>query len=142
MVESSCSVSWLFLKLAVKNHLLQTQLSPALETHAAHNLVLLLLPYSVFWDTAAFPQRMPKEPQATKVLCSAFQEHMMRIYMCSAGNCKANRPFTQLSCVPGNNILSFSRCYGNRLAARIQLHFTNAQQKLEGKKCCVPGLLS
>lgn len=103
LVESSCSQPWLFLKLAVKNHLLQTQLPhavPSPGSHAAHNLVLPLRPYSVFWDTTAFPQRMPREPQATNVLCSAFQEHKMRIYMCPAGSCNANRPFTWLSRVP------------------------------------------
>lgn len=87
--SSCCTLSW--------NHLLQTQLPravPSPGSHAAHNLVLPLRPYSVFWDTTAFPQRMPREPQATNVLCSAFQEHKMRIYMCSAGSCNANRPFT------------------------------------------------
>lgn len=66
----------------------------------------------------------------------------MEIYVRSAGSCNANRAFTRLSRVLGNNILSSSRYYGNRLTAKIQLHSTNAQQKSEVKKSCVPGLLS
>lgn len=60
---------------------------------------------------------------------SAFQERMMEIYVRSAGTYNANRAFMRLSRVLGNNILSSSRCYGNRLTAKIQLHSTNAQQK-------------
>lgn len=161
LVESSCSQPWLFLKLAVKNHLLQTQLPhavpspgttsfkhsflvlyPLLEAMLLTTLSCLYVP-TVFSGTRLLSPRGCQGSHRQRTCCVQLFRNTRWGFTCALLEAAMQTGLSHDCLVSqGNNILSSSRYYGNRLAARIQLHFTNAQQKLVVKKCCVLGLLS